>query len=199
MRLRSSRSSLATLILLSSQLAARPRDVGLECPWCGASEAPATLTSEAKLPKDGEPGIPLDITGTVYQHDRRTPASGVLLYVYHTNARGVYASSGNETGNGHEHGNLRGWLRTDARGRYHIATIRPAPYPGRGDPAHIHMTVTSPGSPERLVDPIEFDDDPLLTAATRSRRPNTRGSGIVHPVTDANGVQHVVRDIYLER
>jgi protocatechuate 3,4-dioxygenase beta subunit len=198
MKLLFSRSSLGALLLLSSQLAARPLNAGLGCPWCGAADAPATLTAEVKLPKAGEPGVPLDITGTVYQPDKRTPAAGVLLYVYHTNARGVYANREGDT-NRSGHGSLRGWLRTDARGRYHVATIRPGAYPGRGDPADVHMTVTPPGGRERLVDSIEFDDDTLLTAQARASRTNAGGSGIVHPTTDTNGVQHVVRDIYLER
>jgi protocatechuate 3,4-dioxygenase, beta subunit len=198
MKLLASCSSLCALMLVSGQLAAWPLDVGLGCPWCGAADAPATLTSEAKLPKAGEPGTRLDITGTVYQPDRRTPAAGVLLYVYHTNARGVYANRDGDT-NRSGHGSLRGWLRTDAHGRYHIATVRPGAYPGRSDPAQVHITVTPPDGRERFVDSIEFDDDTPLTAQMRARRTNTGGSGIVHPFTDANGVQHVVRDIYLER
>jgi protocatechuate 3,4-dioxygenase beta subunit len=167
------------------------------CEWCGATEAPAMLGSSMVLAPPGEPGVPLVVTGRVFQRDGRTPAGNVLLYAYHTNATGRYAMRGDETGNGLRHGYLRGWLRTNARGEYRIVTIHPAPYPGREGPAHIHMTVTRPGGAEQWVDSVVFDDDPLLTPESRARRTNVGGSGIVHPTRGADGVQRVVRDIVL--
>src|SRR5512134_1672562 len=58
-----------------------------DCEWCGTGEAPAALTSTMRIGV-GEPGERLVITGTIYQNDGRTPAAGVVLYAYHTNAAG---------------------------------------------------------------------------------------------------------------
>ncbi len=176
---------------------AQPTGVLPTCEWCGAPDAPGALGHSATLAPPGEPGTRLVITGRVLQVDRRTPARNVLLYAYHTNASGRYARRGGETGNGLRHGHLRGWLRTGANGEYRIDTIRPGAYPGRAEPAHVHLTVTPPGGTERWVDSVVFDDDPLLTPALRAAMPGIGGSGIVRISRDAAGVQHAVRDIVL--
>lgn len=167
------------------------------CEWCGAPEAPAALGAEARLAGPEEPGTPLVVSGTVYRPGGRVPAPGVLLYAYHTNARGIYPKRGDETGNGRRHGYLRGWLRTDARGRYRLVTIRPAMYPTRAEPAHIHLTVTPPGCAEDYVDSILFDDDPLLTRAQRARLAGRGGSGVVRAAPVGRGGLQATRDIVL--
>ena len=169
------------------------------CEWCGAPEAPANLGPILVIPTSGEAGERLIIEGTVYQPDGRTPAGGVLLYAYHTNAAGVYAKRGNETGNARRHGYLRGWLRTGADGRYRIETIKPGSYPTRSEPAHVHMTLQSPGEPERYIDDVVFEGDPLLTPEHRARLQQRGGSGIVPLERGAGGVLRVTRDIYLGR
>ena len=169
-----------------------------ECEGCGAWDAPTSLFWSARIAPPGEPGTPLVVSGIVYRPDGRTPAAGVLVYAYHTNAAGVYPSGGTGTGHAQRHGRLRGWVRTDSAGRYQFTTIRPAPYPSRGEPAHIHLTVTPPGGEERWVDDIEFDDDPLLTTEHRRRRQKLGGSGIVRVTRDRSGVERATRDIRLE-
>jgi protocatechuate 3,4-dioxygenase, beta subunit len=173
-----------------------------QCAWCGAAEAPAgKLHAEAVLAGAEEPGLRLIVTGVVYRPDGRTPAANVLLYAYQTNAEGVYPRRGDEQGNARRHGYLRGWLRTDAAGRYQLTTIRPASYPGSREntPAHIHITVTPPGGEEDWVDTIVFEDDPLVTSAWRARQQNRGGSGVVRALPDAGGVLHATRDIVLEQ
>ena len=194
-----SRVASLTLLLLFSRGVAHAQSAALpDCEWCGAQDAPTQLGSALRLAPASESGTPLEITGMVYARDGHSPAPGVLLYVYHTDATGVYPMRGDETGNGRRHGYLRGWLRTDASGHYQIATIRPAPYRTRTGPAHIHMTVTPPDGTESWIESIVFDDDPLLTPLARAQRTNKGGSGIVRPITDARGMQHVVRDIVME-
>ena len=157
------------------------------CEGCGAFEAPANLGWSTRIAGPDEPGEPLTVSGVVYRPDGRTPAGGVILYLYHTNARGVYPRRGDETGMGRRHGYLRSWLRTDAQGRYRFTTIRPGSYPGRTDPQHIHVTVLEPGREEYWLDSFVFDDDPRLTAAERARLRNLGGSGILHPTRQAGG------------
>lgn len=133
------------------------------CEWCGTAEAPAELGSRVTIADESEPGERLVIRGTVFEPDGSTPASNVVLYLYHTNADGVYPKRGNDTGNARRHGYLRGWLRTDGRGSYEIRTIRPDSYPGQTGAAHVHVTVQEPdGTPEYWLPSFLFADDPLL-------------------------------------
>ncbi|MDQ2920818.1 MAG: hypothetical protein M3R52_04270 [Acidobacteriota bacterium] len=69
-----------------------------ECEWCGAMDAPPNPPSRIVIPPVGEPGEPLVIFGTVYKEDGKTPADGILIYVYHTNAAGIYAKRTTDTG-----------------------------------------------------------------------------------------------------
>lgn len=165
--------------------------------WTGADEAPAALSASIRIASPDEPGERLVLTGTVYQSDGVTPASDILIYAYHTNNEGVYPKRGDETGNGQRHGYLRGWLRTDADGSYRIESIRPMPYPGRSNPAHIHMTIKEPGRDEYWIDSVMFDDDPLLTDAARADLPGLGGSGIIKLTRDDQGTWHGARDIVL--
>ncbi len=167
------------------------------CEWCGAAEAPAQLNWEIKIAGPDEPGEPLVITGTVYKADGVTPAPDIVLYVYHTNKEGVYPKRGDETGNGRRHGYLRAWLRTGTRGEYRITTIRPAPYPGRKAPAHIHITITEPDKSEYWIDSILFEGDPFLTPDYRAGLKQKGGSGIIVLEKDAEGVWRGKRDILL--
>jgi len=167
------------------------------CEWCGVDEAPPALSSTMRIGV-GETGERLVITGTIYENDGRTPASGVLLYAYQTDAGGVYPKRGDETGNARRHGFLRGWLRTGADGRYLIETIRPGSYPTRSEPAHVHMTLRPPGEPERYIDDVVFEGDPLLTAEHRARLRQRGGTGITQLQRSDDGF-HVTRDIYLAR
>jgi len=92
---------------------------------------------------------------------------------------------------------LRGWVRTDAQGRYRFDTVRPGAYPMRSDPQHVHLHVVEPARGTYYIDDLVFDDDPRLTAAQRERQGGRGGSGIAHPVRNADGVWQVRRDITL--
>ncbi len=137
------------------------------CEWCGATEAPPSTNSNAIIAGKNEKGQRIKISGTVYQSDMQTPASDVILYLYHTNTKGIYPKKGNETGNGVRHGYLRGWIKTDRDGSYSFETIRPKPYPGRAVPAHIHITVKESNKDEYWLKDYFFEDDNLLTEKDR--------------------------------
>jgi protocatechuate 3,4-dioxygenase beta subunit len=144
-----------------------------------------------------EPGARMEINGTIYQVDGKTPAPNVILYAYHTDAKGYYTPSPNATNIARRHGHLRGWVKTNASGEYKFTTIRPAPYPERDIPAHIHPIVKEPGKNEYYIDEYVFDDDPLLTQEKRSRLENRGGSGIVHLTKSSDGVWTGKRNIIL--
>jgi protocatechuate 3,4-dioxygenase beta subunit len=122
-----------------------------------------------------------------------------VIYVHHTNAQGVYPARPGDEGWARRHGYLRAWAITNDSGQYRFESIRPAAYPGRRDPAHIHVTVKEPERQEYWIDEVVFTDDPLVTPAYRQAQQERGGSGIVTPVRDARGVWMVRRDIVLER
>ena len=78
-----------------------------------------------------------------------------------------------------------------------MATIRPGAYPGRGDPAHIHATITEPGQPEGYIDEFVFEGDPRVTAAYRARLRGRGGSGVVRLTRGRDHVWRGERNIVL--
>lgn len=168
------------------------------CEWCGTGEAPPNLTHVMTIAGDDEPGERIILRGRVFQTDGVTPAPGVVIYAYHTDETGVYRREGGETGNARRHGVLRGWLRTDSEGRYEIRTIKPAPYPSRNGPAHVHLTLQPPNGEEFWIDSTVFAGDPLIT--DRQRREDARDGAfgaIVDLSPGEDGVPVGVRDIRL--
>ena len=147
----------------------------------------SSLTSNVRIAALSEPGERLVITGTMYRADGRTPAANMVMLAYHTNAKGIYP----QRRGGDERGTLQGSLRTDAKGRYRIDTIRPGGYPGRVDPAHIHLVVQPEGKPEFHVPEIVFDDDP------RTDRVRGRQGYAVVKLVKRNGVWEGRHDIVL--
>lgn len=173
--------------------------VGGGCDGCeGIYEGmPQQLSSQTSIASASEPGERMEISGIIYQVDERTPAPNVILYVYHTDAKGYYSPAPNATNLARRHGHLRGWLRTGVSGEYKFTTIKPAPYPGMDNPAHIHPIVKEPGKNEYYIDEYVFDDDPLLTQDKRAKLENRGGSGIVRLTRSSDGVWTGKRNIIL--
>jgi protocatechuate 3,4-dioxygenase beta subunit len=170
--------------------------VGGSCEDCEAifDYGSKRLTSVDTLPDFNEPGPKLIISGTIYKKDGRTPAPGVILYVYHTDQNGNYAKRGSDTG---RHGYIRGWIKTDADGKYKFYTLRPASYPNSKIPQHIHPIVKEPNLNEYWIDEYLFTDDPFLTDAEKSHIENRGGNGILKLTKDKNGAWIGQRDIIL--
>jgi protocatechuate 3,4-dioxygenase, beta subunit len=148
------------------------------------------------LPDFNEPGPKMIISGTIYQSDGITPAKDVLLYVYHTDQTGHYSNRYHEKGMPGRHGYIKGWMKTNEKGQYKFYTLKPAAYPQRNAPAHIHPVVKEPGRNEYYIDEYVFDDDPLLTANERSKLEQRGGSGIIQ-LHEKNSVLEGKRDIIL--
>jgi len=153
-----------------------------------ASPAVATLSPA------GEPGTPLIVSGRVWDADGKRGVPGVKLYAYHTDNTGVYNKQGtNEP-------RLKGTVVTDAEGRFEWRTIRPMPYPSRGNPAHIHIQASGGGYPEQWVDELWFSDDPYLTAKQKSEsQAKGKFNPIVTTTRDANGVLRATFNIRLSK
>ncbi|NNE26467.1 MAG: intradiol ring-cleavage dioxygenase [Saprospiraceae bacterium] len=175
------------------------RIVGGPCEGCEAlvEDMPTHLNNSDTLPLFETAAQPLIVSGVVYEHNTRKSAEGVIIYFYHTNEEGIYPSYANDALWARRHGYLRGWTKTAKDGKYKFYTSRPASYPGRQEPAHIHITVKEPNTNPYYIDDILFADDPLLTLERKSQLRQRAGSGVVNPIVDNQGVQHVQRDIYL--
>ena len=173
---------------------------GSRCEGCEAIyECPVPfekLEPMVWLPDWKQSGHKLAVNGTVYKADGKTPAEGVILYIYHTDQTGVYPKKGDEKGWAKRHGYLRGWMKTDKNGFYKFFTLRPASYPNSKNPAHIHITIKEPGKQEYYIDDFLFDDDPLLTAGQRKHLENRGGHGILKGKT-AEQITKFERNIYL--
>ncbi|MDH4057659.1 MAG: intradiol ring-cleavage dioxygenase [Cyclobacteriaceae bacterium] len=174
------------------------RSVGSSCEDCEMmfEGMPQNLLWQTTISGSDEPGEPLIIRGTIFKPDGKTPAPDVILYVYHTNSKGKYSPTPKQT-DAKRHGHLRGWIKTDAQGRYEFKTIRPGSYPFRKDPQHIHPIVKESNTSVYWIDEFLFDDDPLLTEEQKVRHQKRGGSGIITLTKDANGVWIGRRDIIL--
>jgi protocatechuate 3,4-dioxygenase beta subunit len=173
--------------------------VGSYCEGCEAiyEGLPSQLNWETRIAPASEPGEPMEASGRIYQPDGKTPAPGVILYAYHTDARGIYPPAPGASGHARRHGRLRGWIKTNAKGEYKFVTVKPASYPNRNIPSHVHLIVKEPDKNEYYIDDFEFDDDSLLTPQERARRRKVGGSGIVRLSKSAGGVWLARRDIIL--
>lgn len=160
-----------------------------DCSWCGARDVPNNLASKTKLSTAADTGQKILISGTVYKADGRSPAPYTLIYLYHTDIYGIYGRNGE-----HRHGRYRGWMLTDAQGRYEFESIMPASYPDSTIAAHIHMTVTDKDHKEDWIDSILFEGDRFITARERVRQ-----KGGFDPILKldkgADGVMRGTRDI----
>lgn len=148
---------------------------------------------------DGEPGEPLIISGTIYAPDGRTPLPGMNLWVYQTDATGHYSKL-SESGGDNRNTRIHGLMRTNAEGHYEFRTIKPAPYPGRTNPAHIHAYVSGPGYPEYWIDEYLFEGDPFINQEIRAQHLGEGSFASILKLTrGADGVSRGVRDIKVER
>lgn len=138
----------------------------------------------------------IKISGTVYEVDGKTPADGIVLYIYHTDRDGLYKGSENAVGGEARHGKYRGWIKTSSDGSYALQSFRPAAYPGGREVEHIHIYIKEPNKNTYYIDNFVFEDDPLLTSEKRNSLQNRGGSGIVQ-FEYRNGVYLATRDIIL--
>ena len=167
--------ALALLVLLASAVCA---------------DAPSRIT----IATANEPGERLIVTGRVFGEDGKTPLAGATVYVYHTDAKGLYTPGTNDSRNPRLHGTMR----TDAQGRYEYSTIKPAPYPSNDAPAHIHYHVNAPGYQERVFE-IVFEDDPRISAGIRASAAREDSVFSIRPLTRRQGTWYCRQDVRLRK
>ncbi len=189
-------------ILIFTASCAQQTDTKLLGGPCEGCEA--VFEFEGKLSQnltitDTKKGETLKVSGTIYKADGKTPADGIILYLYHTDAKGIYPSEANSKGWEGRHGKLRGWLKTGEDGKYEFTTIRPASYPNTSIVQHIHPTILEPDGSYYWIQDYLFDDDPFLTNRERNRSNPRGGDGFVLDLRKENGVWIGTRDIILRK
>jgi protocatechuate 3,4-dioxygenase beta subunit len=148
------------------------------------ASAPANPGWQTTIAGPDEPGERIVISGQVFAPDGEAPVPGIIGYAYHTDATGHYTKTG-----AMRPPRLQGWAKTDAEGRFEFRTVRPAAYPGRSIPAHVHFILWGAGYPRQWVDELRFEGDPFVTshmlreaatagkfAAVRPLEPGTDGA-----------------------
>jgi protocatechuate 3,4-dioxygenase beta subunit len=174
--------------------------VGGTCEGCEAVfESPiafAKLPAADTLPGFNDAGPKIEISGTMYKADGKTPAAGVVLYIYHTDQAGNYSGAASESGWGKRHGIRRGWIKTDADGQYKFYTLIPASYPNSTIVKHIHPIIKEPGKTAYWIDDFVFINDPFLTDRDKNRKNPAGGNGVLTP-KEEDGILKAKRDIIL--
>ncbi len=176
------------------------KHIGGPCEGCEAVfESPVPLNKLTwidTLPDFNEPGPKMMISGTIYKADGKTPAPGVVLFIYHTDQEGNYTNKFNEKGWAVRQGYIRGWMKTNEKGQYRFYTLKPASYANSTTIQHIHPTIKEPGNNEYWIDEFIFDDDPFLTPGIRKGHQQRGGDGIIK-LKNVNGILVGERNIYL--
>jgi len=130
------------------------------------------MPSGASLVRSATPGPPLVAHVQVVDGEGR-PVQGAEVDVWHSSPEGLYENQDP----GQAEMNLRGRFLTDADGRFHFRSVKPAGYPipidgpvgelvratGRHNyrPAHLHFMICKPGF-KTLISQIYVPDDPHL-------------------------------------
>jgi protocatechuate 3,4-dioxygenase beta subunit len=121
---------------------------------------------EVAMVTPAEPGRRLALEGEVRDREGR-PVEDALVYLFQTDAGGVYTRGGQTVGLGEDTPRLFAYLRTDAQGQFAVATIRPGRYPDSRILEHVHVRVEREGR-RPLVSELVFADDPELDATERA-------------------------------
>lgn len=176
------------------------KKVGGTCEGCEAIYESAIpfdqLNSIDTLPDFNEDGPKIEISGTIFQSDGKTPAAGTIIYLYHTDQNGLYSGGSDESVWSKRHGYIRGWLKADSNGFYKFFTLVPASYPNTTIQKHIHPTIKEPGKTAYWIDDFVFDDDPFLIDKERNKKYPVAGSGVL-VVRKEEGILKATRNITL--
>lgn len=184
------------ILTVTSCYSGYSQQLGGPCEGCEAAmEYTTELHSVDTIPGYNNSSPQIHLSGRVLDQ-QGNPVQGVILYIWQTDREGVYARPSDAKGWGRRHGKHRGWVKTDAGGNYKFMTFRPAGYPDRKDPEHIHLVVKEKGKIPYYVEDFLFADDPRLTPSRRNSLEKRGGSGILN-LREENGILKGKRNIIL--
>ncbi len=157
--------------------------------------APAVLSSRTRIVPQNEPGEKLIIEGQVFKPESNTPAEGITVYAYNTDAEGYYGADHKEYPP-----RLYGWIKTDIEGRFELRTILPGHYPGMQVPAHVHFTVWGESYPPQWIEELRFEGDQYITPEMLAHAAGKGDFSSIQPLTHTeDGVLHCRYKFRLQR
>jgi catechol 1,2-dioxygenase len=139
----------------------------------------------------GDPGIPVELSGVVRHADCTTPYKKAKIELWHCANNGLYD-------NDSEQYRYRGTTFTDEEGHYYFSTILPVPYNAAGGPmrpAHFHLMITAEGY-QPLITQLYFTNDPYLDKDPFSTAPAAK-KRILTVMAGPDGKKKVLYDISL--
>ncbi len=108
----------------------------------------------------------IKVTGTIFLSDGVTPAKDVILYIEQADENGDFdLRYQNEKRYVHN----RGWIKTDADGKYTFYTYIPGNDRRYNQLQQLYPIVKAPNEEEVALTTFLFEEDPLLTKACRKR------------------------------
>lgn len=127
----------------------------------------------AELRAAGDPGLPLSVSGQVFD-TRGRQIEGAAIEIWQANDAGIYDLDGYK---------YRAALVADRSGKYAFGSVMPGHYPGRVC-QHIHYLVKAPGC-KALTTQLYFATDPVFVgdpAHNYTKDPLILSADLVRPV-----------------
>lgn len=147
------------------------------------------------IPPDSK-GIPMNLTGTIFKEDGKTPLNNVLVEIWQCDENEHYDNTSDSY-------LFRGAIKTGKNGKYAFKTIVPVPYKADPNdeaswrPAHIHMRV-SVAEQQDLITQIYFKGD-KYNDTDRSASSPQAVNRILNIVKNASGENTVTFDVVLSK
>jgi catechol 1,2-dioxygenase len=147
------------------------------------------------IPPDSK-GIPMNLIGTIFKEDGKTPLNNVLVEIWQCDENEHYDNTSDSY-------LFRGAIKTGKNGKYAFKTIVPVPYKADPNneaswrPAHIHMRV-SVAEQQDLITQIYFNGD-KYNDTDRSASSPQAVNRILNIVKNSSGENTVTFDVVLSK
>lgn len=147
------------------------------------------------IPPDSK-GILLNLSGTIYKEDGKTPLNNALVEIWQCDENQHYDNTSNDF-------LCRGALNTGKNGRYDFKTVVPVQYKANPNneaswrPAHIHMRV-SVADQQDLITQIYFKGDKYIETDTSASAPQAVNR-ILDISKNASGENAVIFDVVMSK
>ena len=141
----------------------------------------------------GQIGSIVEIKGSVFKQDCKTPLKNALIEIWHCDTKGKY-----DNNSAHFHQRAR-WY-TNEKGEYKFKTILPGKYLNGNEfrPSHIHFRVTEKESDE-LISQIYFNGDPHINKDPWASQKKAESRILPITLENTTGDLAVNFDIYLRK
>lgn len=156
--------------------------------------AEAQLSNTDTIPDFRSKTNKLKLTGTVFLSDGVTPAKDVIVFIEQPDENGDFdlRRSGDERYVFH-----RSWVKTDEDGKYTFLTFVPGNDRRYNQMQQIFPIIKEPKKSEIQLEPLLFNDDPLLTKRCRKRLQKKGHTSRILTTNKVDGILVAQKDIVL--